>query len=631
MNKNDLFNAIGELDDDILERSDSAKSYKRPLYIRFALIAACLCTLFSVLAVELFQNLESDKEKSDAESSSDIHSDAIDIGKPTSEKYKTLGELLADLSKNDNHKNTLGSGVTTSSDSDGIEHLSQVYIRGEYQFIISDYYHQITQVGNEIRHENIKTGDKVYIQRIDENGYYTNIVNHDIDAKSFMLYKDILIAKNDSVISFYDITDLSNPSLITEFAFETGASVYRVEDELYFTFSDGVCACGWSRTDDMSEYYPSYSRDGKADKWGDENISILGEPTRVDYVAVMKLSLETLEVIDKRAYYGDIEEFNYGPDWFTVTTKTNKKSDGYVLNPDVYTFDTTKALKHTGKVDVSDVFGRDKKVPYSEKGYANHIRVLSVAKIDGKFRIIGAEYIRYPKPDVIHHYVLMAMEADMANERYVSAELYLDYANSEFNQRLNEKDRTILTVNYKDNNDKDPYRNSTFIFIEFSDERVDIIPSNLTVERVEGINSSGGITNAIVPIDNGIYIRYNSDHNGFNVYDFSDSKNPKLLSAAVPLIGENDFNSFSWIKYSENLFGVARGTLSDPKSETSTKYYDIYWDIYSFDPTSKTPFTLIESKQVFSYTSRTRFAIKNFDGTYYIVEYTSIEPVMPSQ
>ncbi len=633
MNKNDLFNAIGEIDDDILARSETAKSYKPRLMLRIAAIAACLCILLSAAAVGLIYKFGSEKENSDLDSSSDIHSGKLDTGKPTSEKYKTLDELLADLSANDNHANTLGSGVATSSDSDGIEYFTKVYVKGDYKFEIADSYPKITQVGDEIRYEFIKTEDKVHIKRIDEDGYYTNIVNRDIDAERFMLYNDILIAENDYAIRFYSITDPSNPSFITEYTIERGASLYRAEDELYFILSDGVCACGWSRTDDVSEYYPSYSHDGQTDKWGDENISILGEPTRVSYVAVMKLSLETFDVIDKHAYYGDIEEFNYGPDWFTITTKTRKKSDGYVLNPDVYTFDTAKTLKHTGKIDVAAIFGREKKVFLSEKGYADDIRMISVAKIDGKIRIIGGDYIRDPKPDVNHHYVLMAMEADMANEQYVSAELYLDYTNPGFNQRLNESGRTILTVNYDDKYEPDPYRNSTFIFIEFSDERVDIIPSNMTAERVEGINSVGGITDAIVPIDNGIYIRYNKDHNGFSVYDFSDSRSPKLLHNAAPLIGESDFNSFSWIKYSENLFGVARGTPTDFGFEADPTRYDIYWDIYSFDPTSETPFTLVESKLVFEYCSQYRFTIMSIDGTYYIVKGggLTIESVMPQQ
>lgn len=448
-----------------------------------------------------------------------------------------------------------------------------------------------------------------------------------------MLYKDILIATNDSSISFYNITDLSNPSFITEYTFERSVSVYRVEDELYFIFSDGVCACGWSRTDDMSEYYPSYSRDGKADKWGDEHISILGEPTRVDYVAVMKLSLETFDVIDKRAYYGDIIKFNYGTDWFAISTQTIKKGEGYVLNPDVYTFDSSDTLKHTGKIDLSKCFNREKKVMLYQKMFANDINIKSVSKIDGKFRIIAYEYIRDPKPGVIHHYVLMAMEADMTNGRYVSGELYLDYTNPSFNQCLNEKDRTILTVNYKENDDEDPYQNSTFIFIEFSDESVDIVLSNMIAERVNGIKNryAGGIIEAIVPMGNGIYIRYNSTPNGWDVYDFSDSKNPKHLHKSTPLIGEDDFNTYSWIKYSENLFGVARCTPSEDAAESSSRESDIYWDFYSFDPNSETPFTLVESRNVFNSSTSYEFIIKNFDEKYYIIDgrNLSFESVMP--
>lgn len=52
MDKNDLFNAIGEMDDDILERSETQKSYRKPISFRIIAIAACFCLIYmSVLAV----------------------------------------------------------------------------------------------------------------------------------------------------------------------------------------------------------------------------------------------------------------------------------------------------------------------------------------------------------------------------------------------------------------------------------------------------------------------------------------------------------------------------------------------------------------------------------------------------
>ena len=44
MNKDDLYRSFGELDDDILERSERRK---RPMWIKWAALAACLCLLLS--------------------------------------------------------------------------------------------------------------------------------------------------------------------------------------------------------------------------------------------------------------------------------------------------------------------------------------------------------------------------------------------------------------------------------------------------------------------------------------------------------------------------------------------------------------------------------------------------------
>ena len=49
MNRKDLYNAVNEVDDDILERSESAsRSKKKPVWLKWGAVAACLCLVVSI-------------------------------------------------------------------------------------------------------------------------------------------------------------------------------------------------------------------------------------------------------------------------------------------------------------------------------------------------------------------------------------------------------------------------------------------------------------------------------------------------------------------------------------------------------------------------------------------------------
>ena len=56
MNRKDLYNAVNEVDDDILERSETAsRSKKKPVWLKWGAIAACLCLVVSIAIPVLFQ------------------------------------------------------------------------------------------------------------------------------------------------------------------------------------------------------------------------------------------------------------------------------------------------------------------------------------------------------------------------------------------------------------------------------------------------------------------------------------------------------------------------------------------------------------------------------------------------
>ena len=55
MKRKDLYNAISEVDDDILERSEIAyRSKKKPVWLKWGAIAACLCLVMAVAIPTIF-------------------------------------------------------------------------------------------------------------------------------------------------------------------------------------------------------------------------------------------------------------------------------------------------------------------------------------------------------------------------------------------------------------------------------------------------------------------------------------------------------------------------------------------------------------------------------------------------
>ena len=61
MNRKDLYNAINEVDNDILERSETAsQSKKKPQWLKWIALAACLCLMVAVAIPTIFyQSVES--------------------------------------------------------------------------------------------------------------------------------------------------------------------------------------------------------------------------------------------------------------------------------------------------------------------------------------------------------------------------------------------------------------------------------------------------------------------------------------------------------------------------------------------------------------------------------------------
>ena len=56
MNRKDLYKSFNKVDDDILERSETvSKSKKKPMWLKWGAIAACLCLVVSIAIPVIFK------------------------------------------------------------------------------------------------------------------------------------------------------------------------------------------------------------------------------------------------------------------------------------------------------------------------------------------------------------------------------------------------------------------------------------------------------------------------------------------------------------------------------------------------------------------------------------------------
>jgi len=180
-------------------------------------------------------------------------------------------------------------------------------------------------------------------------------------------------------VCIYDISHPEAPVLLDEYVQRgTLSGCWLAHDALYLITTDGVCACGWSHLDDPTLYYPALSRNSVPISWDDAQISILGEPTRIQYSAITVIDGATRSVRHKQALYGTVSRIFYGADWLAACV--SDETEGYRQSPLLYTFDSE--LRFTGTVCPADLLQDE-----PQEGTSLHIA--SVTMQDGICRIIG--------------------------------------------------------------------------------------------------------------------------------------------------------------------------------------------------------------------------------------------------
>lgn len=507
---------------------------------------------------------------------------------PTSEKYSTLDDLLAAMSAGEEH-NTLGSGFSLSpvSSDDTVPGVDALVYQGySYHGAKGNLY--ITKLDG----ENTVTVNT--LEGIDGRLYLTGnrlVVHSDFTEDYEAYYQKVKI---------FSLENPEQPELLESYT-QLGkfCGSYMVGNTLYLLSSDGVCACGYSRLSDRSAYVPELSHNGEDIYWGDEDICILGNPTSVKYIAATMIRVDTGEIVDKMACYGNIWDLYCGAGDLVFQTMDGREQEM------LYVFSAEDSIYYAGNIDLAQALGIDRVKAYTKLGTNESKRISDIYQVrsayrDGSVIRVLANYTKivdmekwlnaessalYPNEFGIEVYVMVAA-ADMATGvcKYTLTE-----TGSYYPGILWEKDRVILTVPVRSEENflSDEER---FIFAEFSGTNIKTYESDLLAGNVSFVNIRSENTWIMEKLGKGRYLRFNEDDpNGFDIFDFANSRRPRYVYESE---GETDGDMGPEFQiYDENTFAV-----KVTRGEYPNRVY--FLQIYSIGKDMDAPFTLLAEYEI---------------------------------
>ncbi len=626
MKSDDLFEIIGDISD---RHIDGAKKTKNTgMWKKWTAMAACLCIVVAaafMITLRVPDGYEGGNDERDYTHDDCPNDDCIEPDYPvdngpsmsyqkTSETYGSLDELLKYLSRNDNHtdKDSNGGGRDLSSSGDTVLGGVTAAAYNGYVYRVGDGCVEILNFDGEVKGiiecfatELFVCGDKLVLK-----GGRT--VGNELNYDSY------------SSVCVYNLENPLDPVCIYEYE-QKGelAACYVADGKIYLITFDGVCACGYSRYSDLSQYQPSLTINGQYEPWEDENIKILGEPTSVNYVAISVFNVQAGEITEKQAFYGDIEDIFYGEGWLAVITQS--RTEKYISQPDVYTFDGS--LTYTGKIDIAEITGIDRNNSINDEGLTDgiYITLTSVFKSGETYCGIGTNTQVNGEENVRE---VFAVTADTTTGKVKHNQMYTENDLFNIDDILWEDNGAIVCISSFDLTTGE-YSNK-FVAAEFDGTAIDLYLRDFGTDPVSGVEnyyaygSPYGNIKTLIPLGGGVYLRYNGVPDGFDVFDFSDISSAKLLYKSTGEIADDERFDFIWHKLDNdkygNVFGVMTMKIGAGENIRETEFS---YRIYRVDPYQDEVFLLLNEYTFgkgdsFS-SSSLGFEVFEYEGEYYFV------------
>lgn len=602
MKSEELFEIIGEIDEKHINIGKT--KHRKSVWKKWTAAAACICiAVASLVAVRLqipSGNIEDGHDNTDNQIISG------ETRKSTSDKYDNLEELLAYLSKNDNHNSAYDSngGRSMNSNVDYVQEGATAVAYDGYIYYLGEKCVKITSIDGENECSEINytaselficgdrlvlVGNNAYRSEI-ELEYYTYVRIFSLEVPEKPILQDVFVQGGEL------------------------AECHMSGDKLYIMTTDGVCACGWSRLDDISGYVPSLSVNETDEIWTYDDISILGEPTSVNYLAVSTIDIDTGNILEKQAFYGDIENVFFGEKQLAVVTQS--RTEMMFIQPEIYVFDDN--LSFTGKIDMAEVTDTEKNIEIADGALSDgvYVYVKAVLETDNEIGVIG-EYLHKNGENSERQMLIASGKPETGSGSF---KLIGGYDNLGIDDIYFEENNAIICVSVMNENME---MSTEFITAKFNESDFSVYSAEFTADEVSGVEnyywlgSPYGSLETLIPIGEGIFLRYNGTPDGFDIFDFSDAASPKLIYRSDGEIPYDERFEFTWKVLDKNVFGVMHMKMGEGEDIRNTIFS---WRIYSVDVESDRPFTLLK-EYVFGDTgflaSSLQFSIAEYENEFY--------------
>ncbi len=543
MKNMDILEALEGLDSRTLWETDElrrAKKKRNSIFIRWAAMAAALAVIVGVTALTL-PNLMTGNDTPDhsvADPTSDSYSDTVPSNPETdetqslsempkepatSDKYGSLSELLAYLSRHDDHGDgdrqgykggTLGAHQMDSG--------AKALAWGGYVYYVSEYTLYVASVaGGSGRAVELDTAVQSLFLVGGQDSPKLVAVGDRVfkPGQADGTFDDTLWA----LAQIMDLTDPASPAVIETIRQRGSLKAAMLDDSgKYVTLvtTGGQCACGWTDITGQEGFVPETIIDGREFLRGEEDILILGEPTRISWAAVTTFAPggETRS----RVLYGNIDTIHYGPGFLAAECRYEEATE-------LYFFTRGENVRYQGRL------GRD------ELGDA---QFLSVSIRDGLYLAAGemgrglAAWTYDPKGGTER--VTYSLEG-------FNAPMLVDV--------VWEEDRALLTVD----NSGDPLGGARVLTLELMD--LTFSDTGLSLEQVNGIDgvvwSSNpmGELSAFIPLGGGKYLRYDGTPRSFDLISIGES-GAAVEAAELGKLPEGGRYDFTWRLYGDGTVGI---------------------------------------------------------------------------